>query len=102
MLPAFGISTRDAFAWFDREAGRGSFGLRIATASVSTLGYEATRGHSGRIVGEVRAAIVERVRGAVDDGHDQWAIVADPATAQGGLHPSMVPAALTGCARASL
>src|SRR6202020_1819277 len=96
----------------DERHHAGDFGLRVDALPRArldaahidhggALADEATRGRSGRIVGEVRAAIVERVRGAVDDRHDQWAIAADPATAQGGLPLYIVPAALNGRSPAS-
>ncbi len=62
---------------------------------VGTLGDQAVHGGPRVVVGEVRPAVVERIRGAVDDRHDQRALVAHRATAQGGLHTSIVPAAAT-------
>ena len=59
---------------------------------VGAVGDDPVRGGPGRLVAEGRAAVVERIRGAVDDRHDQRRDRrADRAAAQGGLHPSIVP-----------
>jgi len=60
---------------------------------VGALGDQAVHVGFGFVVGEVGAAVIERVRGAVDDRHDQRTVGADLATAQCGLHTSIVPAA---------
>ena len=49
---------------------------------VGALGDDAVGRRLGRLVGERRAAVVERVGGAVDDRHDQRAVSGDRASTE--------------------